>query len=148
LVDRFMAMRLAMDIYPPYFNQAVLADFINEGHFSRHVRRARMLYRERRERLTECLQAVFGSRLQVLDGETGVHLVVTLPPGSDAVDRDISARAAQQKLWLWPLSPAYLGKSPRQGFILGFGSVATDDIPEAVRRMNGVLRGQVSEAGG
>jgi hypothetical protein len=42
-------------------------------------------------------------------------------------------------LWLWPLSPSYLGATPRQGLILGFGGAPVAEIPDAVRRLRAVL---------
>jgi len=124
LVDRFVAVRLAMDIYPPHLYQSVLTDFIREGHFARHIRRTRLIYHERRNALVESLRADLGSRVEILGVEGGVHLVSTLPKGFS--DREIAERAARQNLWLWPLSPSYLGTQRRQGFILGFGSTPTD----------------------
>jgi GntR family transcriptional regulator/MocR family aminotransferase len=115
----------------------VLTDFINEGHLSRHIRRARLLYRERRERLVECLGSEFGSRLHLIGGKTGLHLVAALP--ANKRDRELSMLAMEQRLWLWPLSHCYLGRGGRHGFILGFGSVATEDIAAAVHRLKGVL---------
>ncbi|HEY6923608.1 MAG TPA: PLP-dependent aminotransferase family protein [Steroidobacteraceae bacterium] len=138
LIDRFVAMRVAMSIYPPYLTQAVLADFINQGHFSRHIRRTRLLYAERRARLTQCLESEFGSELAVLEGESGMNLVVRLP--EHARDVELARRAAGRGLWLWPLSPYYLGP-PCKGFVLGFGNVQVGDMPAAVRRMGQVLRG-------
>jgi len=138
LIDRFVAMRVAMSIYPPYMTQAVLTDFINQGHFSRHIRRTRLVYAERRARLTECLESEFGSELSVLEGESGMNLVVTLP--EHARDVELARRAATRGLWLWPLSPYYLGQ-PYKGFVLGFGNVQVSDMPAAVRRMSQVLRG-------
>ena len=41
LVYAFTQVRYAMDILSPTFFQAVLADFIREGHFARHIRRMR-----------------------------------------------------------------------------------------------------------
>jgi GntR family transcriptional regulator/MocR family aminotransferase len=137
LVDHFVAIRRAMDISPPHLYQAVLADFINEGHFSRHIRRMRLAYGERRSVLVNCIRKELGSILQVQGAEAGMYLAVTLPKGYR--DRIISARAAQQKLWLWPLSPSYLGPTPRQGFILGFGGVTVAEIPHAVCRLREVL---------
>jgi GntR family transcriptional regulator/MocR family aminotransferase len=146
LADRFMAVRVAMDIYPPHVNQAVLTDFINDGHFSRHIRRTRLLYAERREQLVQCLHNEFGSRLELMGTEAGVHLAVTLPAAIR--DRPLCERAAREKLWLWPLSPCYMGKvSSRQGFILGFGSVAAGEIPQAIRRMAAVLRPEMDARG-
>jgi GntR family transcriptional regulator / MocR family aminotransferase len=140
LVERFVAVRHAMDLCPSHVNQAVLAEFIREGHFSRHVRRMRRLYSERRKALVEAIAHECGSLLEVHGGEAGMHLLITLPNGFR--DCEISARAAQKNLWLWPLSPLYAGRTRRQGFILGFGNVTPAEIPEAVRRMKSVLDGR------
>jgi GntR family transcriptional regulator/MocR family aminotransferase len=137
LVDHFLAVRHAMDVSPPHLYQAVLANFINEGHFLRHIRRMRLAYGERREILVNCIRKEFGSLLKLHGAEAGLHLTVTLPKGYR--DRAISARAARRSLWLWPLSPAYLEAAPRQGFILGFGGVTPAEIPAAVRRLREVL---------
>jgi GntR family transcriptional regulator/MocR family aminotransferase len=137
LVGRFAAVRYAMDIGPPYLYQAVLTDFINEGHFARHIRRMRLLYGERRTALVDSLRKEFGSALSVHGSEAGMHLAVTLPGGLR--DQEVAIRAARQKLWLLPLSPAYLGKARRQGFILGFGSTRAAEMPQAVRRLRDAL---------
>ena len=55
LVERFVAVRHAMDVYPAHLYQAVLNDFMSEGHFSRHVRRTRVMYGERRSVLVDAL---------------------------------------------------------------------------------------------
>ncbi len=137
LVDRFMAVRHAMDLCPSHLNQAVLAEFIREGHFSRHIRRMRQLYSDRRRVLVEAIRNECGSVLEVTGGEAGMHLLVTLSNGFS--DREISAHAAEKSLWLWPLSPLYVGKARRQGFILGFGNVTSPEIPGAVARLKALL---------
>ena len=137
LVGRFAAVRHAMDITSPHFFQAVLTDFMNEGHFARHIRRMRQLYAQRRIALVDELQREFGAALEVLGSEAGMHLAVVLPKGFH--DREVAARAAHEKLWLAPLSPAYLGETPRQGFILGFGNTTVEAMPKAVRQLKSVL---------
>jgi GntR family transcriptional regulator/MocR family aminotransferase len=137
LVDRFATVRHAMDLGPPYFYQAVLTDFMNEGHFARHIRRMRLLYGQRRAALVDGLQKEFGSTLEVLGSEAGLHLAVTLPKGVH--DQEVVVRAAAQKLWIFPLSPAYLGTSARQGLVLGFGTTTAAQMPNAVRRLKRVL---------
>jgi GntR family transcriptional regulator/MocR family aminotransferase len=137
LVDRFAAVRRVIDVCPPQLYQAVLADFMREGHYARHIRKMRMLYSERRSALVEAIRSEFGSRLEVTGGAAGMHLAVMLPDGLN--DVEIAARAARQNLWLWPLSPAYLGDNPRQGFILGFGSTTAAEMPRAVKRMRSVI---------
>ena len=139
LVDRFVSVRFAMDIFPPYLYQEVLTDFINEGHFTRHLRKMRQVYRQRRTVLIESLEREFPSSegFEVHGAEAGMHLSMTLPEGMN--DAEISAKAAQERLWLWPLSPSYLGSKPRQGLILGFGSTPPDLIPQAVRQLRSLL---------
>ncbi len=139
LIHRFAAVRRAMDLFPPHLFQAILTDFVSEGHFARHIRKTRLIYKERRSALVDAIRSEFGSSLQISGGEAGMHLVVKLPNGLR--DQDVSTRAAAQNLWLLPLSPCYLGKVPREGFILGFGSTKAAEMPRAVRRMRGVMAG-------
>jgi GntR family transcriptional regulator/MocR family aminotransferase len=137
LIDRFLTLRRAIDYGPPSFYQEVVANFIDEGHFARHIRRMRVLYRERRSVLVDSISRELGSRAEVLGGEAGMHLTVTLP--NRIRDLEIAELAAHQNLWIWPLSPSYLGEVSRSGFILGFGSTAAADIPRAVRTLRNLL---------
>ena len=86
----------------------------------------------------EALRKEFGSEIEILGAEAGMHLVITLPPGLS--DQKISRRAAQDGLWLWPLSSAYVGTNVRQGFILGFGGTKAEEMLPQVRRLRKVIR--------
>ncbi|MFP2932340.1 PLP-dependent aminotransferase family protein [Pyxidicoccus sp. 3LG] len=138
LVPRFARVRDAMDICPPALFQAVLTDFLTEGHFARHLRKMRLLYRERRTTLVESLQREFGDMLEVLGAQAGMHLVAALPKRFR--DRHLSERAAKEGLSTIPLSGCYLEAPGRQGFILGFGATDAERIPEAVRLLRKVVR--------
>jgi GntR family transcriptional regulator/MocR family aminotransferase len=137
LVERFMAVRIAMDIFPSYLYQEVLTDFMRDGHFGRHIRRTRALYNERRRVLVASLREVFGELLTQHGADAGMHVTVTLPEGIH--DIEVATKAAMEKLWLWPLSPSYLGEKREQGFVLGFGSTPTDQIRPAVSHLRKVL---------
>ncbi|MGA7514309.1 MAG: PLP-dependent aminotransferase family protein [Candidatus Sulfotelmatobacter sp.] len=137
LIDGFLRTRRAMDLGPPTFLQEVLADFINEGHFGRHIRRMRILYRERRSALKDTIEKELGSVVEVIGDEAGMHLAVTLKNGTR--DLEIAERAARQNFWLWPLSPSYTGKALHSGFILGFGSTTVAEIPRAVGKLRNLL---------
>jgi GntR family transcriptional regulator / MocR family aminotransferase len=115
----------------------VLRDFIAEGHFARYVRRTRMLYSERRRALVEALTAEFGQRMEILGSEAGTHLVAI--PDEQVDDRRFAARAAEEGLWMWPLSPSYLGEKRRHGFVLGYGSASSRILPKAVRHLAQLL---------
>lgn len=137
LVERFLAARFALDIGPPTFPQAVLADFIGEGHFARHIRRMRSVYAARRNALIENLRDRFGSMVEMMGADTGMHLAVVLKGISD---RALSERGARENLWLAPLSSLFMGKKAQQGFILGFGSTSVQEIPAAVHKLWRLVR--------
>jgi GntR family transcriptional regulator/MocR family aminotransferase len=137
LMRHFIAVRHTMDVGPPHMIQAVLADFLNEGHFSRHIRRMRQIYAERRDVLINCISEQLSGVLEVQGAQAGLHLTVTLPRG--AKDRAICAMAAERKLWLWPLSPTYIGAGARHGFILGYAGVTAQEIPAGVKRLRELL---------
>jgi GntR family transcriptional regulator / MocR family aminotransferase len=142
LVEQFLAARFALDIAPATFHQAVLADFIGEGHFARHIRRMRSVYAERRNALLENLRSQLGSVVEIAGAETGMHLSVI----QDGIsDHEVCRRGARENLWLVPLSSFYMGK-PRQGFILGFGSTSIQQIPAAVHKLNRLVRPSLGKA--
>lgn len=137
LVERFAAVRLAMDIFPPYLHQEVLADFMVDGHFGAHVRKMRQVYKERRRALVDCIEQEFKGELEIHGAEAGMHLAVTLPEGYS--DTEIAARAANDGLLLYAISPCYRGKPALQGFILGFGSTYIEDMPASVRKLRAAI---------
>jgi GntR family transcriptional regulator/MocR family aminotransferase len=136
LIDRFCAVRSAMDLCPAYLGAAALAEFIAEGHFARHLRRTGALYRERRSALVAELRSTFGRRLSIAGAEAGMHLVVHC---EGMQDRSVAERAARDGLWLMPLSACYLRAPRRSGLVLGFGGTDVSDMAPAVRRLRTVI---------
>jgi GntR family transcriptional regulator/MocR family aminotransferase len=137
LVERFLAARFAFDLGPPTLSQAVLADFLAEGHFARHIRRMRQVYAERRAALIAALRRRLGASVGIVGDQAGIHLAVLVP---GCRDRDVYARAARERQWFVPLSVFYLGDAPRQGFVLGFGSAPLAQIAAGVDRLAELLR--------
>ena len=138
LIARFVAVRDATDIFPPTFLQTVLADFLREGHFARHLRKTRALYSERRGALVDAIRAQLGGVLEVRGDEAGMHLVATRTKRGD--DRAASLRAARRGLWAMPLSSCYVDRATLSGFVLGFGGTDVVDMAAAVRALGAVLR--------
>ncbi len=133
LVDAFSAMRDASDQFSSTLYQAVMTDFIREGHFARHIRRMRMLYIERRKALVDALQKRIGEKLEVIGAEAGMHLVALLPVGVS--DVAISKRAAEMGISAMPLSSCYAKPPLRGGLVLGYGGTDASQIQNAVRRL-------------
>jgi GntR family transcriptional regulator/MocR family aminotransferase len=123
-----VAARAAADQHPPVLDQAVLADFIGEGHFARHLRRMRMAYRERLEALTDATARYCRGALRLRPTRTGLHAIADLE-GADAgrVSREAAARGVEAA----PLSAYFARRGTRSNaLVLGFAAVR----PEAARR--------------
>jgi GntR family transcriptional regulator/MocR family aminotransferase len=131
LARAFMAAREATDIFSSTLYQAVMTDFIREGHFPRHIRRMRMLYTERRTVLVEAIRKEMGDKLEVIGEEAGMHLVALLPPG--ASDVAVSVKAAKRGISAVPLSSCYAKPPKRGGLILGYGGTDAAQIREGAR---------------
>jgi GntR family transcriptional regulator/MocR family aminotransferase len=139
LVDSFVAARIVMDRQPSTLTQAVVADFIEEGHFLRHIRRMRTLYSERQEALLRAARRELDGLLDVRPCQTGLHLMGWLP--DDADDRQASAAAAQAGVEAPPLSSYFLEPCQRGGLLLGYAGSDARQIREGARRLSAALRG-------
>src|SRR5262249_13021379 len=80
LADSLRAVRAALEDFLPSVTQLALADFIVDGHYARHVRRMRVLYRERRDALVAAARAAGRGRLRLRPVGAGLHAVPDLLP--------------------------------------------------------------------
>jgi len=133
LLPAFSAVRDAADVFSSTLYQAVMTDFIQEGHFARHIRRMRMLYMERRSTLVKAIRAQMEGLLEVIGAEAGMHLVALLPQGID--DVTVARKAARQGISAQPLSSCYTKPPSRGGLILGYGGANEPQIQDAIRKL-------------
>jgi len=138
LVERFRAVRDAMDLFPATLYQAALAEFVREGHFARHLRRMRRVYAARRRALEEAIAQELGPDAHVVGDQTGYHLVVLLPPRCP--DVEVATAAARVGISVVPLSSCYVGRRSRPGLVLGFGSTQPREMRAALRQLEGIVR--------
>lgn len=130
LAQRFVEERDALDLFSPTLHQLALGDFLREGHFARHVRRMRSVYRARRDVLVEAIGARLGSMLEIVNSDAGMHLAAWLPPHVD--DRAVARCAARRGVSATALSTCHAGNAPRSGLVLGFGGAAESELVHAV----------------
>jgi GntR family transcriptional regulator/MocR family aminotransferase len=139
LVPTFSAARDAADIFSSTLYQAVLTDFIREGHFARHIRRMRMLYMERRRALVKAISIQMGNMIEIRGDQAGMHLVALLPPAVS--DVAVSRNAARHGISAMPLSICYLKPPTRGGLILGYGGANAHQIHDGIRQLRMSLQG-------
>ena len=138
LANAFVAARAVMDRQTPTLTQAVVADFMNEGHFIRHIRRMRTLYRERQEILLRAAKRELDGLVNVSPCETGMHLMGWLE--GEREDRTASRAAAQAGVETPPLSSYRIEHSDRGGLLLGYAGWDARQIHDGVRRLGRALR--------
>jgi GntR family transcriptional regulator / MocR family aminotransferase len=134
LVDSFLRVRRLIDIHSPILEQAVLADFMLEGHFTRHLRRMRTLYDERRSALLEAAREL---PLEIDSPEAGIHCVGWLAGGMDVLT--LVNRAADYHLSLTPISSFSIEPIARKGLLLGYGGFNVQEIKQGVQRLGALL---------
>jgi GntR family transcriptional regulator/MocR family aminotransferase len=142
LLDAFLAAREAFDVFTPTLHQLVLAEFLAEGHFARHLRRMRSVYLRRREALLDGLARHCAGLLSVHNADAGLHVATLL---HDRVD-DVAVVAAltARGLTATALSTCYRGDRRRRGLLLGFGGADERTLGEATRVLGEILESGVS----
>lgn len=131
LLDAFHAARRFIDVHPPTLEQGVLADFMDDGHLIRHIRRMRSLYAERRELLVSLAQEFLP--LDIHAPEAGMHLVGWLRDGMD--DRTASQYAAAEGVFAPPISTFSMGNPLPSALLMGYASVTEAEIREGVQNL-------------
>lgn len=144
LVQPLVHARVLTDRQSPGLSQAVLADFMNEGHFARHLRRMRTLYAERLAALLRAVRTHADDVLEVDEGEGGMSRVAWLPPGLD--DVEVGTEVARAGIQCLPLSEYAAQPHERGGLILGFTGIDEAEIENGVQRVAVCVRAVQSRA--
>jgi GntR family transcriptional regulator/MocR family aminotransferase len=133
MVDIFAAAESVSTHHPPLIDQAILCDFIREGHFARHVRRMRELYAERLSVLIESAHERLTGLLEIPEVEAGLRTVAWLQGGILA-ERAAQA-AAKYEVEVVPLSRYAYGRARRDGIVLGFAAVGASELRRGVEQL-------------
>lgn len=121
----------------PIMEQLTLTHFIKHGHFMRHMRRVRNVYRRRHEAMTKAIIATGLSEHFTLSGvETGLHMLLEAEPSFD--EETVTKLALEKGIRVYPLS-TYGLESNRKGWVLGFAKVDEAAIEEGIYRLAGLL---------
>lgn len=137
LVEIFTSVRTLIDLRTPSVQQAALNDFIREGHFMRHIRRARGLYARRRAHLLDQIDRHLGDLLTPGISDAGMHLVGWLP---DHIPDEWAFKQAEKVgVEILPISRFYIGRPDRSGIILGYTAAHEADITWGIQALRAVL---------
>ncbi|TPK61163.1 PLP-dependent aminotransferase family protein [Mesorhizobium sp. B2-4-15] len=118
--------------FAPLVLQAALADFIDEGHMSRHLKRMRRIYAERRKLFQDLFAAELPANVTLSPAEAGIQLVAHLP--ADCDDRAVVEAADRLGVNASPLSKYYWSTSGN-GLVLGYAACNKVQTEAGMRRL-------------
>jgi GntR family transcriptional regulator / MocR family aminotransferase len=136
LVDDVTEAKRAADRQAGVAEQLTLAEFIRSGGYDRHVRRRRLAYRRRRDRLAAALAAQC-PRCTVSGIAAGLHAVVDVPGGPS--EADLVAGARRRGLALEGLSTYGPSDAGRCALVIGYGSPPDHAFTGALARLCALL---------
>ena len=138
LLPAFVRARELQDRQSAGIQQAVMADFMMEGHFARHLRRMRTLYAARLEALLKAVHEYAPDLIEIPECEGGLNRVGWLPMGvSDTEAVDLLRPEGFACL---PVSEFRMVPGGRNGLVLGFAGMTEELIAQSVRKLAGLLR--------
>lgn len=141
LIDQVSAIQSITVRHAPTISQAVLCDFITDGHFGRHLRRMREIYAERSRVLVECVRQQLAGLLEISGIEAGLQTAGWLGGGMTGVA--LATAAARRDVEVAPLSQYTRRRATREGVHLGFAAVDVPEIRRGVRELAMALAGAV-----
>jgi GntR family transcriptional regulator / MocR family aminotransferase len=118
LVEPLASLRTQLDGFTPALSQMTMSLFMEEGHFSSHLRRMRAAYGAKRGGLVEGLRPLAAHGWVWPSNPAGLHLVVRHPEAGR-----VRALAAASSLDLALLSSYRIRPAPDDGLFLRFGGL-------------------------
>ena len=138
LVDAFASARTLVDLHPPTLDQAILAEFITEGHFGHHLRRMRQTYAERIDVLKTAADKHLNGVLDIVHAGAGIRTLGWLKTWKS--DQDAAQQAQKLGLEVTPLSMFTTKYEQPPALMLGFASCNPAELRRGVSVLATALR--------
>ncbi|MGJ7510822.1 PLP-dependent aminotransferase family protein [Variovorax sp. GT1P44] len=117
--------------------QWALAKFMVDGDLLKHIRRCHAVYAERRERITRRFEGDLSPWFELVPATAGFHLAALCRRD---LDMDMLLRLARRvDVGLYTLDGFYHFSPARQGLMMGYGAIETEDIDPSLDRLRDIL---------
>jgi GntR family transcriptional regulator / MocR family aminotransferase len=138
IVEAFTSARTLVDLHPPTLDQAILAEFITEGHFGHHLRRMRQSYAERIDVLKTASDKHLNGVLDVVHAGAGIRTLGWLKTLKS--DHDAAQQAQKLGLEVTPLSMFTTKYEQPPALMLGFASCNPAELRRGISVLATALR--------
>jgi GntR family transcriptional regulator/MocR family aminotransferase len=140
LIDPLLAFRFGTDQHASGLDQAILCDFIVEGHMGRHIRRMRELYAARLAALQDGGRKYLKGLLEISRIQAGLYTAGFLRNGMTS--REAEEAAAAHKIETMGIDRFALRRTQRHGLVLGFGAFDESQIRRGLIGLAAALEGR------
>ena len=136
----FVRVKWLADRQTPTLEQLALTDFLQEGHFDRHLRRMRRLVSVRRDAMRGAIEKHLGGVMEASASSVGMHVMVTLNAvrhgvSAAEIERRVLAAAAGRGVAVYPVGPCFSRPSRHATFLLGYAALSDVLIEEGVVKL-------------
>lgn len=129
-IPRFQETAALTESGQPVLTQKILAAFLGEGHFYKHLKKMRTLYSQRRKDVLAALEQIYPQLFSVEVTDGGMHIIAFLRTSTQ--DVALAEIWQQHQLQVSPLSRWYNQTSKRYGLIIGYTNVRSFAEAEAL----------------
>jgi GntR family transcriptional regulator/MocR family aminotransferase len=129
-VVRFRELGEILETGLPLLPQKILAQFLSEGHFYRHLKKMRILYQQRRRMMLEAIEMSFPGLFEFELTDGGMHIVAFLQHGIQ--DIALAALWTQHELYVRPLSNWYVQTQKRYGLVIGYTNIQSREQAQSI----------------
>ncbi|MBB6634200.1 PLP-dependent aminotransferase family protein [Cohnella thailandensis] len=133
---RKITRRLMVELSSSRVYQRTLQRFMEQGHFEKHVRRMRNLYRKKNRKLADTLEVQFQGVGEVMNAEAGLHLILKIR--TPASEQEMVDAVRPYGIRVAAATPFYSDDKSQSGekkFIIGFGGIELEKIEEGICRL-------------
>ncbi len=119
-------------------DQLVMARFLREGFFERHLNRMRGIYREKHDAMLEGLKGLTG-HFTVSGADAGTHLLLS---SREKTEEEIVKAAAENGVLVYPMSRYQISGQKKESHtvVCGYANLSLEEIREGTRRLCEALK--------
>lgn len=143
LVEDFILFNQEQKSVVSKIDQLVIADFIDQGYFDKHLAKMRTIYRKKQQALLAAINTHFSEEFEVIGEKSGLHIVMKLPKRLS--EQDAIRLAQEVGIKVYPCSTSYQEGSKHAKVIMGYGGLTLEQINEGVALLAIVWQASIPE---
>lgn len=118
----------------PRFDQHIVANFMRDGHFAKHLNRMRKIYRKKHDKLTSILEN-YSNQIKITGEQAGMHILLEVQHA--LTEKHLQELASNAEIGIYPLSDYRLDRTvtSQAQFLLGFGGIPVHEIEQSIEKL-------------